>query len=88
MHCSVAPAPEENDGNGTEQVGCRQSRKGHKVLMKQFGHYLIEKKAFPTCGTGTIKLSVTNVQPFGIIFVPYFSAQCSINFQTLLICPV
>lgn len=42
--CLLAPVPEENDGNGTEQVGCRQSRKGHKVLMKKFGHYLIEKR--------------------------------------------
>lgn len=44
MHCLVAPVPEENDENETEQVRCHQSRKDHKVLMKKFGHYLIEKK--------------------------------------------
>lgn len=77
----------ENDADRIEQIGCFRTGRALKYLLQKSGHYLVEKRAFPTYVGGTAKLPITDVQTFRIIFVPYFSAQCSINLQTLLICP-
>lgn len=75
----------------TRQDQCVSIQSGGALnhLPRSLGVFNRKKKkgVFSSRGSGTVKLPVTDVQTFGIIFVPYFSAQCSVNLQTLSICP-
>ena len=85
-HCLVALGPAANDRNCIEQGGCCQVGGCLEVFAK-FGYCSIEKRVFLISVHDTVQLPITGVWTFGIIFAPYFSSQCSINLQTLLICP-
>ena len=88
-HCLVALGPVANDRNCIEQGGCCQVRvRGCPEVFAKFGYCSIEKRgfffSFPATILSSYQSLVFNIWNY---ICSIFLFPCSINPQTLLICP-